>query len=369
MKRKHILVTVTLVLISALAFYFVVGSSDLETQQEDLSDLVKDVPTKDVALATKAPKESIQVNESAAELNHLQAQIDAISNSFIEMNKYPPYSLPIQNTYIFNGEQTTQANAASIPYKDQFGSEIVVSAMLDKKVYFYGDTLQAQVDVSGLNGTNEIQIFGQLVNIETQKTYNVSFVKNGNQALTSFGLSQDLAEFDNHFLKGEISLNINAKINGEVFPNALVFRYTQASATLIDVGNANPNEEHLDIPLIFDVEEPGYYFVSALLIDAKSKRALINLQGESRLTSINNELVLKAHIGALKASNSEGPYELVGFTIKRGAEENENFDVPGTSRSSTYKVSGYQFDRYIDIEYKNQLVNERANFLKRLGGN
>jgi hypothetical protein len=156
-------------------------------------------------------------------------------------------------------------------------------------------------------------------------------------------------------------------VDGRDLFTTLGIRYQAAEARLEGIAWARPEADFLTIALQYAVNRGGYYYTTAVLAASQDGRPLIQLQGEGQLQQGNSLLLLKAHVSALKAVGSEGPYILRSFNSYRGAETGELFDKPVSSLSPSYPVAGYAFDQYEDNEYVDPLAQERADFLRQLG--
>jgi hypothetical protein len=119
--------------------------------------------------------------------------------------------------------------------------------------------------------------------------------------------------------------------------------------------------------LQYNVFQDGYYFVKAILEDAEDSRPLIQLQSEGRLAQGNAILELRAHVSALKAQGSAGPYILRSVQTYRGAEVGETFDSPASTSQQRFSIPGFPLSDYEDAEHEDPLSTERIEFLRGLG--
>ena len=168
-------------------------------------------------------------------------------------------------------------------------------------------------------------------------------------------------------ISAELLLKVSVDINEEALASTIGIRYDSAAARLTNISYVRVQGEYLDIQLQYSVLMEGYFFTNAVLQDAVSGRPLLQLQAEGAMTETNNFMTMRAHIQALKAAGSEGPYLLTNITGYRGAERGESLDTPISSAQQNYQVQGYRFDLYDDVEFEDDLAKERIDFLTKLG--
>ena len=293
-----------------------------------------------------------------------KAQFSQIADNYMDTAQFPVGSQPIRNPADVYEPAPFELAQFSIPFPMQGGGTLKVSAALDKFLYFAGDTIAIKVTVEGAPVNAYVEVDSQFSSSKEDLQTPVELSsKNG----ARFEGSVDTSTVSDSSFTPEMLLKALIKVDGEEFFITQGFRYFQASADVIGIGRVEANGANLDIPVELDVEESGYYFLRAVLEDAETKKPLIALQSEGRLAKGSRKLMLQAHIQALKFSGSEGPYNLTNIKLYRGADEDEEFDVPGKTREKKYKVQGFSFDRYDDVEHVDPIALERAEFLRSLG--
>lgn len=295
----------------------------------------------------------------------LANQIEDIATAYSQSAKYPRGSQPI-----FNPEQVVtfspfEENATSFPFNSNLHGQVQLSVATEKYQHFSDDDVSVLVTIGKVPSTSSVGATATLSDIAGDELLSLNLEANFAQSwqLTGIMGASTLANLD---LPPELQVSAIVDIDGESYFSSTTIKYNQPSATIKGLGNANPNAEYLDLPLKLDVHNAGYYFLNAVLFDAAGKVPLVQLQGEARLREGDQELLLKAHVQALKVSANEGPYVLKNFLLTRGADNGEVLDSAGNSKVDELKVEAFSFDRYEDKPYENPLAQERVAFLRNL---
>ncbi len=368
MKRSIIIVSILLF----ISITIVVLLPERSNESPNLgSDLIKQdavfnakpidtLPTKPQTLKTDAPMEDEYPSDGAI----FNAQFSQIADNYMDTAQFPVGSQPIRNPADVYEPAPFEEAQFSIPFPMQGGGTLKVSAALDKFLYFSGDTIAIKVTVKGAPVNAYVEVDSQFSSSKEDLQTPVELSSN-NGAL--FEGSVDTSTISDSSFTPEMLFKALIKVDGEEFFITQGFRYFQASAEVVGIGRVEVSGANLDIPVELDVEESGYYFIRAVLEDTETKKPLIALQSEGRLSKGSRKLMLQAHIQALKFSGSEGPYNLTNIKLYRGANEDEEFDVPGKAREQKFKVQGFSFDRYDDVQHIDPIALERAEFLRSLG--
>ena len=327
------------------------------------------LPVKPEVAAQKHKTENSQnalpiENEHPSDDAIFKVQFSQVADSYLQTAQFPVNSQPISHPDEVYEPAPFEEAQFTIPFPMQGGGTLQVNAALNKFTYFAGEKIEVQVTVKGAPQGAYVQAQGSFANAERDlpnelllNTNNDSFFSG--QVDTSTMLGSDFTP--------EMLLKVLVKVDGEEFFITQGFRYFKASANVVGIGRVEVNSANLDIPVKLNVDESGYYFMRAVLVDEESSKPLVALQAEGRFAKGSRELLLQAHIQALKVGGSEGPYILKNINLYRGANENEEFDVPGKSDKKRYAVSGFSFSQYDDVVHVDKLAHERAAFLRSLG--
>jgi len=367
--KRFVFIAVTLLLVGIAAVVLLTKDSNdssfslSEPLQQDVVSDTKLITTKP-AVAQTLKVESVVEEDFPSDGAIFKAQLSQIADSYMDTAQFPVGSQPIRNPDEVYVPAPFEEAQFSIPFPMQGGGTLKVNAALDKFLYFAGDVIEIKITVSGSPMNSYVEVDAQFASSKGDLQTPVE-LSSSNGAL--FEGRVDTSTISDSNFTSEMLLKALIKVDGEEFFITQGFRYFQASADVVGIGRVDANGANLDIPVELDVEESGYYFLRAVLEDAETKKPLVALQTEGRLAKGSRKLLLQAHIQALKFSGSEGPYNLVNIKLYRGANENEEFDVPGKAREKKYKVQGFSFDRYDDVEHVDPIALERAEFLRSLG--
>jgi hypothetical protein len=237
----------------------------------------------------------------------------------------------------------------------------------DKGQYFLGDIIVARLIVRNAPDNADVEVSAILASL-TFGDIDVE-VKFGlvEGSTNEYRANIDLSVVSAEEIGAELLLKVSVDINDEELATTIGIRYDSAAARLTNISYVRVQGEYLDIQLQYSVQTSGYFFTNAVLQDAISGKPLLRLQAEGAMTESNNFMTMRAHVQALKAAGSEGPYLLTNITGYRGAERGESLDTPISSAQQNYQVQGYRFDLYDDVEFEDELAKERIDFLTKLG--
>jgi len=298
----------------------------------------------------------------------IEAQIQQIADQYEQNSRYPITSQPIQNPEDVRDFEPFEEAEVDLPFpdEDEDGEPIRIVAATDRFQYFNGDLIQARVQI--VNGPSDTfqSVSGVLAGDQGDLPNPINFEPSTAQANT-FLASFDTRIAPAELMSQEMLLKLEVTIGGRKLFTTVALRYAQPSAHISGLGLSQPLGAELVIPAQLSVFQPGYYFLSAVLEDAATGQPLIQLQNEARLNAGNAELPLKAHISALRAAGSEGPYRLRQLQILRGAEAGETSDKPGSVFQSQFDVPGFAFSAYRDEEFSDPQAQERLEFLREIG--
>jgi len=319
-----------------------------------------------------AENAAVAVEKTVEEFNPYEsevfkAQILQVADLYAENAKYPINSKPILNPNDAKIMQPFEETEVDTPFPSDDGiGKIRLAAAVDKYQYFVGDQIDVRLQLSGTKEdvfTSAVAtLSGPNGDTPLSATMNPS-----DQTLTVFTASFDTSIAPPALMSPEMLMKIAVTVGDQQLFTTVGFRYARASAQLVSITQVRQNAAELIIPLHYNVYQDGYYFVKAILENAQDSRPLIQLQSEGRLAQGNAILELRAHISALKAQGSAGPYILRSVQTYRGAEVGETFDAPASTSQQQFPVPGFPFSDYDDTEHEDPLATERVEFLRGLG--
>ncbi len=370
MKQKKIIAISSIALVG-LGGYFWLSQQVQTPIKKELSKATKEnsqllVKEKTVAKNGNDLDEDEEFNPYATEV--LKANLQQVADIYEETSKYPTNSQPVFDPSAVREPAPFEFNNVDLPFPKDANddSPLRIAAATDTHQYFFGDTIQARVQLSNAPTETHIKVSGVLSGAAGDIPMPLSFEANNGS------VNEYIAQFDTNIapanlMTSEMSLNVTVDVDGRELFTTTSFRFDRPSAQVIGVMPAQVAGSSLEIPLQIDVGQSGYYFASAVLEDSATRRPLLELQQEGRLQSGNALLNFKAHIAALKRQGSEGPYTLRSIKLKRGAEIGETLDSPGSSLQREFTVRGFPFAFYQEEEFVDPLAQERLAFLRAAG--
>lgn len=336
-----------------------------DVQQNTIESQIQDSRTE------VKPQPKIAISEPEAnpyEDAVIKAQVQQIADLYEQNSQYPITSQPIRNPEDVREYSPFEESEVDLPFPDDSddGDPIRLIAATDKYQYFQGDTIQARVTIVNAPADDFKKITGVLSGAKGDLPSNILFETSADQANT-FLASFDTRVATTELFSNDMLLKISVTVGERELFTTVGLRYTNPSAQLTGLGLVQPQGAELVIPAQLSVIQSGYYFLSAVLEDAASNQALLQLQNEGRLNSGNAILPLTAHISALRAASSEGPYRLRQIKVIRGAETGESSDVSGSSIASQFDIPGFAFSNYDDESFEDPQAQERIDFLRGIG--
>ncbi len=335
--------------------------------------------TLQIALSRTEPVNTAAVEEEIEdpfEGREVKYRFQQIASHFAEEIKYPTYSRPIRSENDLVEYLPNRAVKSSRPINlDDVDGEIDEAAprialKTSQFNYYPGDKVEAFAEVTGLSGPSSITLAGTIrVNGEVvAEALDITQSDTGDayeqqQFSLRFGDLSGAPAND----QGDMDVVVEFTIDGQVYAITSLIRYPSTIASLDGVGSVHVDGEYLKIPMKVSTSSPGIHAIKANLYDAESDTPLVHLNVVEELTSESGELVLKAHIAALKEMGHEGPYELRDLALSRGASAPKYTVEHGLVEASSYPISGFAFSDYEDKPYVDERAQARLDFLTRLG--
>ena len=364
--KKKLLIVLLAIIVSAIVLFLVLKPEQPTVNSTGTIDLfhVEAVVSESYKLERKVKKEQPGNEINPYESEVFKGQVQQVAELYQQTAQYPIGSQPITNLADARQPKPFEETEVETPFETESGDTITVSAAVDRFQYFTNETVNLRLTLAGVPEGVFVKANASIASAKGE-TGLESELQNQTQNVL-------IASFETAFAKPntlttEMLIRLNIDVGGEPFFTTVGFNYNAASAQLNGLGIVRPNGANLEIPLEYSVFVSGYYFMSGILHDQKSGKPLIALQTEGRMTQGNGRLIAKAHIQALKATGSEGPYILQSIKAYRGAERGEQFDSPVSTTQPQYDIQAYEFSQYEDEDFNDPLTQERVEFLEELG--
>jgi hypothetical protein len=370
--RTKFIAAILLLGVAGLIYGFVSADDELDFSLSSKSPMIVapieirslSVPAKPALKAPSGGTKEFNIYEN----EQIKAQFMEVAQAYSEAAKYPHFSQPITNPDQVAVPEPFEFTEVDTPFPvDSQEQPLRLSLATDKSQYFLGDVIIARLILRNAPENAEVEVSAILASLTSGDTsVEVEF------SLVEGSANEYRANIDPRVVAAEeigaeLLLKVGVKVNDEGLASTIGIRYDSAAARLTNISYARVQGEYLDIQLQYSVQVNGYFFTNAVLQDAVSGKPLLRLQTEGAMTESNNFMTMRAHIQALKASGSEGPYLLTNITGYRGAERGESLDTPISSAQQNYQIQGYRFDLYDDMEFEDDLAKERIEFLTKLG--
>lgn len=299
----------------------------------------------------------------------IKAQLQQVGALYAESIKYPITSQPILSAQDVRDYRPFEESEVDLPFpeSDDEDKPIRVVAATNSFQYFQGDVVSIRVQIQNAPASKFIQVKAVISGATGELPSQIDF-RPSSESLTQFNAEFDTRLVPASLLSDEMLVKLAVKIDGRTLNTTVVFKVAIASAQIVGIQQVQPQGPNLVIPVQINVYQNGYYFMNAILQDAVSGKPLIQLQAERRLNRGNGIIELKAHIAALRQQGAEGPYLLRSLNIHKGAEENEQFDAPGSSTQPQFFIQGFPFSAYENERHVDELAEERLDFLNGVGG-
>jgi hypothetical protein len=370
--RTKFIVAILLLGVAGLIYGFVSSDDELDFAVNAKPSIVTAPISDGASLAPIKP--AIKVGAvSTEEINiyedeQIKAQFMEVAQAYSETAKYPHFSQPITNPDQVAVPKPFEFTEVDTPFPvDSQDQPLRLSLATDKGQYFLGDIIVARLIVRNAPDNADVEVSAILASLtfgDIDVEVKFDLVEG---STNEYRANIDLSVVPAEEIGAELLLKVSVDINEEELATTIGIRYDSAAARLTNISYVRVQGEYLDIQLQYSVQTNGYFFTNAVLQDAISGKPLLRLQAEGAMTESNNFMTMRAHVQALKAAGSEGPYLLTNITGYRGAERGESLDTPISSAQQNYQIQGYRFDLYDDVEFEDELAKERIEFLTKLG--
>lgn len=317
-------------------------------------------PSYSLKLSTEQP-EILNPYESEA----IKAQFMQVADQYESAMRYPADSQPIAGEAGLAKYLPPDLADVEMPFPlPGYEQPLRVALQLERYQYFYGESIPVAVSIKGGPKGGRIHAAVQLKSLNGQ-TFKQQTLQEDDETGLLYAVLQP--GMDSLRWPKELQVLALVELEGENMSVSAPLKYNAPSAVIVQTNASSVSGAYLSIPVLIQVNEPGYYFLSGNLYSDNTGQPLIHLEAEGRLLEAFGTLNLKAHIAALKVSGDEGDYQLRDMRLIRSAEDNEQTDVAGRSLQVLYHVGGYPFSAYQNAAYEDPDAKERLAFLRNLG--
>lgn len=297
--------------------------------------------------------------------NEMKQRLQDISDAYEEQIKYPSYSLPIQEGELEAKYLPDILVEDELPAVLDDPNSPRLSVTPNKFRYFSGDEIKVRAQITGLDEHALSDVTGRLLRNGSELGF--AAVIPSEQQAHSYQLQFNSLDLNDVQWKELLDLEVEFQIQGQTYTRMVSLEYLALIAQLEDVAAAEVRGEYLEMPVYVSTEKPGYHRIQGNLYDIASDQPLVHLTAEDSLAGNAGMLTLKAHIAALKAAGSEGPYELRDLQLRRLPSEPDYVTEFGRIMQPTFKVDGFRFADYQDKPYINEKAQRIAKELRKIG--
>lgn len=315
--------------------------------------------------ATKAPTSKAKPEPFANA--EMKAQLKRVADMYEYQSQFPSYSYPISATNLQQFIPNRHIPTA-LPMKGLgLGDDLTLQLGLNKFQYFWGETIDATVTANLGENTEVTFAEFQLVtadgkSIFTQGGSSSSVSLSSNQATASLILSEVNVPSEQDFY---VVASVRYANQSDRFEIRTPLKISHKVGEVEGVSDSYVEGSHLMIPVKVDLDDTGYYVLSANLY-SDNNEPLMNLSAKGKFSAYDDIIELKAHYSALSAKQSEGPYQLDDFELKMLPAKPGAKSGYGQVPDEAFDVQGYPFKDYDQSPYVDPNVEAKVEFLRTL---
>lgn len=376
MKRRSLMSLSAAAAISAIALVVWLASLGDAPKTNWATDHNKTSPSSEPALvsqtaATQAPAGPTHLpGTTLTEQGHdfdadMKSKLRSIAEAYQEQVQYPDFSQPIEPEALAARYLPQAPVTLGMPadLRDPSSPELALQA--DKVRYFAGDAPAATASIHGLNPEETSRVSGELRMGERVLAY-ASVHAHADEA-HRYRLDFGRLSLPEISWKQEVFMVVAFEFRGQSHTRSLPVSIVETLARVDSVGSAQVNAEYLEIPVYVSTNKPGYHRLKGNLYDAATNQPLVHLKAQDNLTEASGVVMLKAHIAALQASGSEGPYELRDLSLQRMPSAPDFITEYGDAEDMRFTVDGFPFSAYKQTPYTHEKAQRIAQELMQLG--
>lgn len=294
-----------------------------------------------------------------------RAQLQQIGEAYAAQIRYPEFSQPIDPDNLESKYLPDVPVATELPADLRDPNSPILSLLPNQFRFFEGDALLVSAQIKGLPDDVTSAINAELTRqgqVLAQAT-----VYPADEPAHSYVLDFGTLRLPDVSWQQELQVNAEFQFAGKTTTRSVTVEYHQTVARVEQVGPSSVEGEYLQIPVYVSTDKPGFHRLKANLYDAETGKPLVHLRAEESLDSAQGQLLLRAHIGALKAAGSEGPYELRDLQLSRMPSSPDYITEFGRIEQGVIAIEGHAFESYDDKPYHNEKSQRILKELSRLG--
>lgn len=298
----------------------------------------------------------------------MQHEMQRVADIYEQRSQYAPYSLFLteQQTDLINPNQSHESPRAYEVLDE------TISILIKPRKYRFATTENVEVDiiitstVAGLKNLTKLETY--LRSTKSKQSWPLTILQTNDQQgerniQASIDLSSELASFD----EKDYSIVVSVRFNGDspVIQSAPIQLVTQV-ARVVGLGVNRIEDNDLIIPINIDVDQGGYYQVSASLFDLTTNSAVSYLIAKQRLSSGSNTLDARVQGLVLRDKGFSGPFRLQGITLVKKSERPGMVEQYGSAADS-YVIERVNLEDFESIPYEDPMAEQRLEFMRSIG--
>ena len=224
-----------------------------------------------------------------------------VAQQYAQTIRYPEYSVPLskEQAEAYAGNRF-EPIALPLPGEGKF------TVTLEKYRFVAEESILIAATVSGPQVVSDT-MKATLERSETRDT-------TASTSLSSTdNMYQGVLEADGE--PGDYRLIVEARIDGKTVRHVSSLTIEPDLGEFDGIGSTRISNNDLVIPVLFDANEPGYYSLSAQLVD--NGNPIAQLQAEQRLDGTQDTIELKAHGSVIASRNISGNLQLQNLQVRR----------------------------------------------------
>lgn len=322
--------------------------SVISAEDVDMKPIYSELP----GLSQHSPNQSTEAEVILEE--PLTEQYEDVARQFAEAIQYPSESLPIFDPA--SVQKYIPNQSAPIRFEE---NDVLLTLRSDNLRFSPTQTITGSVSVKGKNDAElslhliqSGQIIANIIATPHEQEQSFQFPPLGQRWQDDeLQLVATLKSSENEWI-------VSTPILREVID--------EDSAQLTDLEPSKIDGAWLIIPVNLQIESVGFYRIEANLYSANDSRPLLHLTTEGELSRGSEQLLLKAHIRALKAMQGEGDYVLKNIVLEQMPSPPDFETKQGFVTLPSISIQGYPFNQYTDEPFQDAEALARLKFLQSL---
>lgn len=338
--------------------------ADVDKRAELLPGNAEIVAKPAASAQTLPPKPAKEVSVERG----MQHEMQRVADIYEQRSQYAPYSLFLsaEQTDLINPNQSHESPRAY----DVLDETISILIKPTKYRFSTAENVEVEIiitsSVAGLKNLSKLEAY--LRSTKSKQSWPLKILQTNDQQgersiQASIDLSSELASFD----EKDYSIVVSVRFNGDspVIQSAPIQLVTQV-ARVVGLGVNRIEDNDLIIPINIDVDDGGYYQVSASLFDLATNSAVSYLIAKQRLSSGSNTLDARVQGLVLRDKGFSGPFRLQGITLIKKSERPGMAEAYGMADES-YEVERVNLDDFQSIPYQDPMTEQRLEFMRSIG--